>query len=146
MPRPAATLIVCLFVLQLCACSQPASPEQQVRDVIAAGEQAAEKRDLGGLMELVSARYGDESGRDAESLEQYVRGYLMLHPSIHLLTRVEAIDFPYEDMARVRVTVGSLGHGAAEGASFDVAAEVEQLEIELVREGEDWRVRRATRL
>jgi hypothetical protein len=144
-PRPAATLIVCLSVL-LCACSQPASPEQQVRDLIAAGEQAAEKRDLGALMELVSAEYGDESGRDAESLGQYVRGYLMLHPSIHLLTRVEEIDFPYADMARVRVTVGSLGHGAAEGASFDVAAEVEQLEIELVHEGGDWRVRRATRL
>jgi hypothetical protein len=145
-PRPFAVLIVCLSVLQLCACSPPASPEQQVRDVIAAGEQAAEQRDLGALMELVSAQYGDESGRDAESLEQYVRGYLMLHPSIHLLTRVEEIDFPYADLARVRVIVGSLGHGAAEGASFEVAAEVEQLEIELVREDEDWRVRRASRL
>jgi hypothetical protein len=145
-PRPVAILIVCLFLLQLGGCSQPASPEQQVRDVITAGEQAAEERDLGALMDLVSAQYGDESGRDAESLEQYVRGYLMLHPSIHLLTRVEEIDFPYADLARVRVTVGSLGHGAAEGASFDVAADIEELEIELVREGEDWRVRRASRL
>jgi len=136
-----------LAVLALClaACGPKTTPEQEVRDVIAQGEHAAEQRDFGSLMKLVSAKYSDDAGRDADTLEQYVRAYLMIHPSIHLLTRVDSIDFPYKDMARVHVTVGSLATEAGESSSFDHAADVQELEIELVREDEQWRVRRASR-
>jgi hypothetical protein len=114
--------------------------------VIAQGEHAAEQRDFSALMKLVSPQYSDDAGRDAETLEQYVRGYLMIHPSIRLLTRIDSIDFPYKDMARVNVTVGSLARESSESNSFDLAADLQQLEIELVREGEQWRVRRASRV
>ena len=117
--------------------------------MIAQGEHAAEQRDFSALMKLVSPQYSDDAGRDAETLEQYVRGYLMIHPSIRLLTRIDSIDFPYKDMARVNVTVGSLARESSESNesnSFDLAADLQQLEIELVREGEQWRVRRASRV
>ena len=113
--------------------------------MIAQGEHAAEQRDAGALMRLVSAQYSDDDGRDAETLEKYVRGYLLLHPSVHLLTRIESIDFPYRDMARVHVTVGSLATEAGESASFDLAADVQELDIEVVNEDGHWRVRRAAR-
>jgi hypothetical protein len=138
-------LLVLLVALAHTGCAPDQSPEQQVRDVIAAGESAAERREVGELMDLVSAQYADEEGRDAATLEQYVRGYLLIHPSIHLLTRIESIDFPYADMARVRVTVGSLAREAPDPASLDLAADVEELDIELVREDDTWRVRRASR-
>jgi len=142
------------LVLVLTACGRTATPtpEQEVRDVIAQGEHAAEQRDFSALMKLVSPQYSDDAGRDAETLEQYVRGYLMIHPSIRLLTRIDSIDFPYKNMARVNVTVGSLARESSDSnesgksSAFDLAADLQQLEIELVREGEQWRVRRASRV
>jgi hypothetical protein len=133
-----------LLLLLITACGRESSPEQQVRATIAAGERAAEERDAGALLDLVSERYSDDQGRDAELLAKYVRGYLLTHPSIHLVTRVESVEFPYRDLARVRVTIGSL---AREGAAdtLDLGADVDEVEIELTREGDDWRVTRASR-
>jgi len=130
-------------MLLLAACGRESSPEHQVRDTIAAGERAAEERDAGALIDLVSARYSDDEGRDAELMAQYVRAYLLTHPSIHLVTRIESVEFPYRDLARVRVTIGSLARENA-ATSLDLAADVDELEIELTREGDDWRVTRAS--
>ena len=131
-------------MLLLAACGRESSPEQQVRETIAAGERAAEDRDAGALLDLISEHYSDEQGRDAALLAKYVRGYLLTHPSIHLVTRIESVEFPYRDLARVRVTIGSLAREDA-GASLDLAADVDEVEIELTREGDDWRVTRANR-
>jgi hypothetical protein len=128
----------------LAACGGAPSPEQQVRDTIAAGEKAAEARDAGALLDLISERYSDDRGRDAATLKQYVRGYLLTHPSIHLVTRIESIEFPYSDFAKVRITVGSLAREDA-GATPDLSADVDEIEVELTREGDDWRVTRASR-
>jgi hypothetical protein len=141
--RPKHLLLLMSCALWLAACGGTPTPEQQVREVIAKGKRAAEERDFGALMRLVSRQYSDDEGRDVETLEKYVRGYLLIHPSIHLLTRIDSIDFPYSDMARVHVTVGSLATGA--GESLDLAADVQGLDIELVREDGSWRVRRASR-
>jgi hypothetical protein len=132
------------LLLALAGCGGAPSPEQEVRDTIAAGEQAAEDRDASELTDLISEHYSDAEGRDAEVLSQYLRGYLLTHPSIHLVTRIESIEFPYRDFAKVRVTVGSLAREDA-GETLDLAADVDELEIELTKEGDDWRVTRASR-
>src|SRR5262245_20348982 len=124
------------------ACGADESPEAQVRAVIDRGEAAAEARDVSGLMALVAEDYQDDAGRDRRELRQYVHGYLIANQSIRLLTRVDRIDFPYRDMARVDLTLGSLGREAA-GESFDLAADVRQLSIELQLDGGEWKVARA---
>ena len=134
-----------LLVLLLTACGREPAPEQQVRATIAAGEEAAEERDAGALVELISDRYADGQGRSADDLAQYVRGYLLLHPSIHLVTRIETIEFPFRDQARVRLTLGSLAREGA-GATLDVAADLQTVDLEITREGDVWRVTRAERV
>jgi len=124
------------------ACGDDQSPETQVRTVIERGEAAAEARDLSGLMALVADDYQDDSGRDRRELRQYVHGYLIANQSIRLLTRVDRIEFPYRDMARVDLTLGSVGREAA-GNSFDLAADVQQLSIELQLDDGVWKVTRA---
>lgn len=125
------------------ACGGAQSPESQVRAVIETGEAAAEARDLPALMDLVSPDYQDDSGRDSRELRNYVHGYLIANQSIRLLTRIDSIEFPYRDMARVDLTVGSLGREATEDSSFDLAAE--QLSIELQLDDGEWKVTRAQR-
>lgn len=129
--------------LALVACGRAPSPEDQVRAVIAAAEQAAEARDAPALLDLVAPDYRDGQGNDAGEIGRYLRGYIIAHPSIHLLVRVESIELPARDLARVRATVGMLGRGQAAGASWDLAADVYEFDVTLALEDGDWRVTRA---
>jgi hypothetical protein len=122
-------------------CTGRSTPEQQVHAVIAAAEDAAERRDHGDLMGLVSPRFEGPLGEDARELSRLLRGYLVANPRLEVATRVERIEFPYTDMARVELTVGTLGVGAA--GALDLSADAQRVELELQREDDDWRVTRA---
>jgi len=136
-------LVAALAGAGLAACGSPASPEQQVRAVIEAGEAAAEARDLSGMLEHVSTSFRDERGGGREELKQYLRGYLLIHPSVRVLSRVESVEFPYRDYARVQLTVGTLGQGAAGSGAFDLTGDVNEVTLELALEGDEWKVVRA---
>jgi hypothetical protein len=140
--RLAARAGAALLVLCLAACGPGETPESQVRAVVARGEKAAEARDLSGLMDLVSPKYQDGQGAGREDLKQYLRGYLVTHQSIHLLVKVDSVEFPYKDMAKVAVTLGTLGREAAT-STFDVAGDVYDVDLELQLDDGDWRVTRA---
>jgi hypothetical protein len=138
--------LLCLTLAVYCGlagCGDKTTPEQQVRAVIAAGEAAAERHSLSGLMELVSPRYNDEQGGSAVELSRTLRGYFMLNPSVHLLVRVDSIKFKYQDMAQVRLTVGTLGRRATAADTLGLAADVIDVQLELQLERGEWKVTRA---
>lgn len=125
-------------------CAPQTTPEQQVRELIAQAEAHAEARDLAGLMALVSADYSDRQGRDKSELTHLMRGFFVLNQSVNLLVRIDEIELPADDLARAQVTVGLLGRrGTAEDWQF--AAEVHELEVELLNEDGEWRVLHAER-
>lgn len=140
--RTARHLVLGLALLAS-ACGPQQTPQARVRAVIDAGEAAAEARDLSGLMALVSPAYRDERGNGPDELGQYLRGYLVMHQSVHLLTRVESIEFPYRDYAQVRLTVATLGRERAAATAFETAADVNEVVLELALEDDEWRVVRA---
>ena len=123
----------------LTACSDPASPEQQVRDVIASMAAAVEARDVGDLMEHVAANYRDGQGQDRAEASRYARGYFVANQSVHLLTRIESLEFPSPDEARVKLQVGMAGRGGEPGAS-SLNADLYDFDLALVREGGEWKV------
>jgi hypothetical protein len=127
------------------ACTPASSPEQQVRAVVAAGEAAAERRDHRALMALVSTDFEDAYGGGDRELSRMLRAYLVAHPSVHLVTRVESVEFPYTDLAQLRLTVGTLGREAGVNAeqTFNLAADLHSIELELRLEDDDWKVTRA---
>jgi hypothetical protein len=129
------------LLLGLGGCAPRATPEQQVRAVIAAGEDAAERRDHGDLMALVSPQFTSDEAASTRELSQLLRGYLAAHPSIHLATRVDEVRFPYTDMAQVTLQVALLGRDAAP-VSF--SADAQTVRLELQRAGDEWQVTRAT--
>ena len=140
--RASAGAIVAAATLSA-GCGQEESPEVQVRTVIAAGEAAAEARDLAGVLEHVSPSFQDGNGGGPDELKQYLRGYFVMHQSVHLLTRVESVEFPYRDYARVKLRVGMLGRESAGATSLDLAADVKEIVLELALEDDEWRVVRA---
>jgi hypothetical protein len=141
--RGFAVVAAIAMLLATTGCGEHGTPETQVRAVIAEGERAAEARDLAALMALVSPGFQDGQGGDREELKRSLRGYLVMHPSVHLLIRVESLEFPYVDYARVRLTVGTLGRESASASAFDLAADVNDVALELKLEGDEWRVVRA---
>ena len=76
-------------------------------------------------------------------MKQTLRGYFVTHQSIALLIRVDSVEFPYRDLARVRFTVGTLGREAAGTTAFDLATDINEIVLELKLEDDEWKVVRA---
>lgn len=128
-------LLICLA--SLAACSRPGDPEQAVRAVLIAAEKAAETRDVGAAMDLVSADFRDAEGRDPAQLRQYLRGYFALNPRVELIVHEESIEFPEVNRARIALRIVQVGgRRSIEGERFT---------IELVDEGGTWRLLRTER-
>jgi hypothetical protein len=123
----------------LTGCARGEDPEAAVRAVIAAGEAAAEARDVGAALDLVSADYGDDRGQDRAALGQFVRGWFALNPRVELVIRIDSLEFPEPNRARVELAVTSL---ASRGR---LAIEGERLSVELVDEDGAWRLLRVAR-
>jgi hypothetical protein len=105
-------------------------------------ETAAEARDPGALRELVADDYHDADGRDADEIRRYVHGYLITHQSIHLITRIDAVEIEGAEVARAQVTVGMLGRES--DSTWDLAADIQRFDLRLAREDGAWRVTRAS--
>jgi hypothetical protein len=132
-------LLLCL-VLALTGCGGADTPEQQVREIIGRMEKAAEARDVGDLMEHISNSYRDAYGQGTDEASRYVRGYFIANQSIHLLTRVENVEFPNSEEARATVLVGMVSRDADAKAAWDLAANLYRFEITLLKESGAWKV------
>jgi hypothetical protein len=135
--------IVGILAVGAAACGDSQSPAAQVRQTIAAIEAGAEDRDVGAVMEHVSSQFRDGYGRDGKELSQYVRGYFIANQSIHLLSRIEQLEFPTQDEARAKVTVGMVGREAAAANAWNLAAEIYDFDVTLMRENGEWKVTHA---
>jgi hypothetical protein len=129
-----------LVATSLCGCGDDASPEEQVRAVIANIEIGAESRDVGDIAAQLSAQYRDAQGNGLEEVKRALRGYFIANQSIHLLTRVSELSFPHEDEARATVLVGMVGRDADAANAWDLAADVYEFDIALLQEDGDWKV------
>lgn len=141
MPLP-KILFAPLVLVLVAACSSADSPETQVRKVIDEMEQAAEDRDVGDLMEHVSASYRDAYGQGPDEASRYLRGYFIANQSIHLLTRINSLEFPTHDEAHANVSVGMVGREDDDG-NWNLAAELHDFDVVLRLEDGDWKVRYA---
>ncbi len=100
---------VLVLALFMSGCSsQSESPEEQVRTLISRAEQLAENRDLLELKELISTSYKDTKKRDRRAIVQMLGYYFLRNKSIHLLTRIDRIEFPRPDRAEMTLYVADM--------------------------------------
>jgi len=121
-------------------CGERSSPQDEVRAVIEAAEQAAEARSVGDLMALAAPGFSDRDGRTSDELAHYVRGYFIANQSVHLLTRITRIEIPAPDVAEAEVTVAMVGKDADANAAWDLAFDIVDFDIDLRRTDGEWRV------
>jgi hypothetical protein len=141
--QPTFALLAALA--SLTACSGADSPERQVRAVIEQIELAAENRNVSGLTGHLSEDFRDSRGMGPEEVARYLRGYFIANQSIHLLTRIEHLEFPTENEARAEVLVGMLGREAAAAARETdepgaLTADLHTFKVALRREDGEWKV------
>lgn len=132
-------LLVIMFI-GLAGCGEPDSPEAQVRTLIEQMERAAEARDVGDVMDLLSPNYRDAHGNGPDEVSRIVRGYFIANQSIHLLTRVQELSFPQNDEARARVLIGMVGREADAANAWNLAADLYEFDVVLIRENGEWKI------
>jgi hypothetical protein len=114
-------------------------PEAELREFIAAAESAAEARDTGFFRDTISASYADRRGQRRDDVINVIRGVFITNASVEVITRIDTIELAGTDAAKVKLQAALVGK--REGASvLDVDGDLYDIELELVREGGDWRV------
>jgi hypothetical protein len=131
-------VVLAMLVLPLLACS-PQEPEAALRNLLAAAETAAEARDTGFFRSLIAAEYVGPGGQSKDELIDRLRGYFLLNSSVEVLSFVEKVELTADSAAQVVVRAAVLGRGRA-GAPLGLDADFYRIELELVRQGSDWRI------
>jgi ketosteroid isomerase-like protein len=137
--RRALALALCLA-----ACGgSAATPEEEVRALVADFARAADERDAGAALELISDGYADPHGRDKQALHALVVGYFLRHEALHVLARVKQVELAEPpEAARVLAVAALTGAPVADvGELAGISADVYRFELEARREGDGrWRV------
>ena len=124
-------------VISLSACGSRSSDEQQVRELFAGAESAAEDRDASDVLAFVADDYEDANGNDKIQLQNFLRGYFLAHPKIELLVDIEELTFPADGLAQAEISVTSVSLNDPDHA---------RLKVEFRRNDGDWQVKRADRV
>lgn len=132
-----------LILVQACDDS-PNSPEDEIRQFIEAGVEAAEERSLDDLALLVDDDYLDEQAYDKKRLGSLLSVYFFRHRNIHLFTRINEIDLLNENQASVRLQLAMAGSEITGlSALSSLRAQIYSFELQLIRR-EAWLLRSAT--
>lgn len=132
------------LALGLAACGAPATtPEDEVRALVAGLARAADARDAGAVLELISDDYADPDGRDKQALHGVVVGTFLRHEALHVLARVKQVELADPPEAASAVAVAALTGAPVEdvGELAGISADVYRFELEARREADGrWRV------
>ena len=133
-------LVISLLVSLAAACggggeADAYDPTEELREWVARGEAAAEDKDRGELLDMISARYADGRGNDHEAIGDMLRIYFFRQQSIGLLTSIDDIQMMGDTAALVNLTVGMAGTGSG---ALGVNADAYRFEFELEKMDEEW--------
>ncbi len=102
-------------------------------------EAAAEARDTGVFREIVADSYADAGGRTKDELIRLIRGYFIVNTDIEVMNRIVEVEVSGEDAAVVHLQTAVIGRARSRGL-LGLDGDLRPIELELVREGRDWRI------
>jgi len=124
------------MLIVACGPADPdASPEDELRAWVARGEIAAEEKDRGGLLDMISEDYADSRGNDFEQIGNLLRVYFFRQDSIALPTSIDDISVMGETAAVVNITVGMVG---TRNSRLGLNVDAYRFEFELEKVDDEW--------
>ena len=131
-----ALIIAIAFVLTACGSSGSADdPEAELRAWVDRGEVAAEAKDRGQLLDMISGDYADSRGNDRDEIGTLLARYFFVQNNIALLTSIDEIQVYDDTAAKIDLTVGMAG---THNTGFGLKADAYRFEFELEKDGDDW--------
>jgi hypothetical protein len=128
--RLGACAVVLALMLLASGCGRAAgTPEEQLRQWVAAVEAAAEDKARGEILELIAPTYNDSRGHSREDIDQRLRLYFLRQQRIALVTSIDDIQVQDGTAANVTVTVGMAG--TSDSAALGFSADAYRFELEL---------------
>lgn len=129
-------MLVWLSCSLLLACSGPASdPDEAIRAWVAEAQEHAEEKKRKALVDLISPDYSDARGNERRDIENLLRLYFLRQQRIGVLSTIDAITLFDDTAAKVELRAGLATTG--EGV-LDFDADAYRIELELIREGDEW--------
>lgn len=132
--RFAAAVLACWAIVS--ACGGPTTgPEEQLRQWVSRGIEAAEAKERRELVGMISPAYADPRGNERDDIERMLRFYFFRMNNVKLLPSIDEIRVFGDSAAEIDLTVGMAG--TREGA-FGFNADAVRFELELEQEDNDW--------
>lgn len=138
MPEPRPRIVLLLAVAIAAGACGGTDAEQEIRELIAGAEAAAEARSTGYFRGLVSDDYADSRGRRKDELIDAVRAFFVVNPTVDVTTRIDEIALLGDGVATV--TLRATVDGARAGPALLGGNAPYRVDVELFRVGGDWRV------
>lgn len=137
-------LFTTVLLMALVGCSdRDLSPEDEIRQYIENGVNAAENRSHRDLADLIDASYRDEKGNNKQKITQLARAYFFRHKNIYLFTKLDDIKFLTDNEAEVTLHVAMAGTEISDiNLLSNLRARVYRFELELIKE-ESWLLKKA---
>lgn len=125
-----------LAAVLLAGCGGPeSSPEEQLRAWVKQGAAAAETKDRGALMDMVSSSYADSRGNARGDLDNLLRFYFLRQEKVAFITRIDELTLHGDSAADLVLQVGMAG---TNDNALGFSADAYHIEMELERQGDDW--------
>ena len=129
-------LFTALLATGLVSCGgAPGSAEQQLRAWVDRGHEAAERKDRGALVNMISPTYSDARGNSRDDIENLFRFYFLRAKKVGLLVSIDDIEVFDDSAAQVMLTVAM---GATTDSVLGFNADAYEFELELENVGEEW--------
>lgn len=136
-----AALILAFFIV---SCGSGETPEEQIKQFVAAGKEAVEGRSIGDVKKLIAENYSDKQGRTRADLVALSARYILSNKNIHVLTRIGELNFPTEDKGMLQLYVAMTGQNVSDLDSLlNMQADLYLFDMELLREGKEWKLLKA---
>lgn len=134
-------LVTLLAVLSACT-GDTENPEEQIREMIAAGEEAVEAGSILTVQEFIYSDYQDKQGRQKKDIQRLIASYILRNKSIHLFTRVQHVALNEENtQADVILYVGMAGVPVANVDQLMlVRTDLYRFDLSVNLEEGDWQV------
>lgn len=128
-------LTISLICATLAGCGRAEGPEEAVRAWVAAAEAAAEEKDRGELLSMISENYTDARGNDLAQVDTMLRYYFLRQKSVGLISTINDIAVMGDTAALVDITVAMAGTNADVPG---VRADAYNFELELENSDDEW--------
>lgn len=140
------SLLLFTLLLFVSSCSEKTgSPEDEIRQFIATGIEAAESRNSSDLGDMIQDNYQDSRGYNKNQLIGLMRIYFLRNKSIYLFSKIKEIQITGRSSAKVKLFVAMAGQEISDITLLsNYRASIYRFDLQLIKPAHEWLLQQAS--